>query len=316
MSPSTTFAEATAIQRLSSHTYAANFPDDWCIGSVPHGGYVTATFLRVAEEHFNGTLSSQNQPHTIALHLDFLRRTQAGAAHFTVQDTKLGRQASVVHITLLQGPDDNRREEVVGYLTNSNVHAEEGISSSTSYKLTPDTPPVDLSLLSQDKDKNWIWQPAMPYSSFRKATAKAEFYFPRAGLGLGNSADEWIRLATGERWTTASLGYVCDMWPMPAEALLHNENPYDVRSKDSKPLPAKFWYPTLLLNLDIKKALPAEGIEWLFVRVTSKQIKNGRMDIEIVILDEQGEIVALSHHVSLVLPAARNLATRSNGSKM
>lgn len=29
----TTFAEATALKRLSSHEYEANFVDDWCIGS-------------------------------------------------------------------------------------------------------------------------------------------------------------------------------------------------------------------------------------------------------------------------------------------
>jgi hypothetical protein len=93
---------------------------------VPHGGFVTATFLKVAQAHFNCTLSSQDQPHTIALHLDFLRRTQAGAALFTVRDTKLGRQASVIHVTLSQGSSSNPREEVVGYITNSNFFLEKG----------------------------------------------------------------------------------------------------------------------------------------------------------------------------------------------
>lgn len=58
--------------------------------SVPHGGYITAVFLEVSGRHFQTTLSSQDQPHTIGLHLDFLRRTQSGAALFTVKDVKLG----------------------------------------------------------------------------------------------------------------------------------------------------------------------------------------------------------------------------------
>jgi len=106
---------------------------------------------------------------------------------------------------------------------------------------------------------------------------------------------------------------------MIVEAFRENENPYDIedRKKNTVPRDAKFWYPTLLLNLDIKKALPEEGVEWLFVRVASKRIQNGRLDLEAVILDQEGEIVALSHHVCLVLGAERNFAERkSNKSKM
>lgn len=68
----------------------------------------------------------------------------------------------------------------------------------------------------------------------------------------------------------------------------------------------RFWYPTLLLNLDIKKSLPEEGVEWLFARVDTKQIKDGRMDIDLVILDEEGDIVALSTHVALAVDVSRN----------
>lgn len=74
-----------------------------------------------------------------------------------------------------------------------------------------------------------------------------------------------------------------------------------------------FWYPTVLLNLDFKKALPEEGVEWLFARVRAKQVKNGRYDLEVIIMDENGELVALSNHVVMVMNASRNLANRSSG---
>jgi hypothetical protein len=282
------------------------------LSKVPHGGFVTAVFLQVASTHFNTTLSSQNQPHTIALHLDFLKRTESGPAKFTVRDTKLGRQASVIHISLTQ----DGREEVVGYLTNSNLRTEAGVTFKSNYALTPPPLPVDFSLIKQAKDGNWAPIPEMPFASFRAATKKTQFFFPRQGQRPGNSADEWIRLQNSEKWTNASIGYVCDMWPMPVEAFLHEQNPYDVSTieggKDNKP--ARFWYPTLLLNLDVKKALPEEGVEWLFVRVEAKQIKNGRMDLEIVIMDEVGELVALSHHVAFALDVSRNTAKRKAGS--
>jgi hypothetical protein len=266
--------------------------------------------LRVAEAHFRSTLSRQNQPHTITLHLDFLRRTQAGPALFTVVDKKLGQQTSVIHVTLSQ----DEREEVVGYITNSNMHTEEGVSFSTEFSLRPPPLPVDLVLLAQDRDPAWKAQGAMAFAGWRKATEKTQFYFPRDGQTHPRMADEWIRLKNGERWTNATLGYVADMWSMPVESFITRK---DVNGAgDAKKRTAKFWYPTVLLNLDIKKALPEEGVEWLFSRVETKQIKNGRMDLEVVILDATGEIVALSHHVALAVSSQRNTAGRKTGAKI
>lgn len=103
---------------------------------------------------------------------------------------------------------------------------------------------------------------------------------------------------------------------MPVEAFINDTNPYDVKTKDGSTKPARFWYPTVLLNIDFKKPLPEEGVEWLFVRVDTKQIKNGRMDLEVVILDEGGDIVALSQHVALAVGSERNIAARKTSSKI
>jgi acyl-coenzyme A thioesterase PaaI-like protein len=59
--------------------------------------------------HFATSLAKQNQPHTIALHVEFLRRTEAGPATFKVEDVKLGRQTSIVHVNMEQ----NGRKEVM-----------------------------------------------------------------------------------------------------------------------------------------------------------------------------------------------------------
>lgn len=345
------FADAIAVKALDSHSYSAHFSEQWCIGTgeifqpmflpsdnrrltierpVPHGGFVTSVFLNVVRTHFSTTLSQQNQPHTITLHLEFLRRTSAGPADFTVHDTKLGRQTSTVHLTLRQ----HDRTEVVGYITNTNMQTETGLTLPTNWSLHPAPYGIDLARLRQDADPNWALQTNMPFAPFRKASQNVRFYFPCRGQLDRSIADEWLCFASGERFTNESLGYVSDMWPQVVEAYRAEKDPYHVdraaggsadggseRKGKKADAPARYWYPTLLLNLEIKKLLPAEGVEWLFARVRPKQIRNGRMDLECVIMDENGDVVALSHHVTMILGVERNMAERragggSGGSKM
>jgi hypothetical protein len=304
------FVDATAVKVIDSHTYSATLQDDWAIGAVPHGGYVTSCFLEVANKHFNTTLSKQNQPHTFTIHLEFPRRTEVGPAIFKVKDVKLGRQTSTIHISLIQ----HGREEVVAYLNHSNLIAEDGISFPTGWALNPPVYPVDLTKLKSGSDPNWAEQPAMPFSSFRKASNRVRFFFPREGQKIRSLADQWLTWRNGERFTNTSLGYVCDMFPQIVESYSAEDDPYAVKNsvdpKTGKANFAKYWYPTVVLNLDVKKLLPEEGVEWLCVRTQAKQIKKGRIDLEVIIFDEGGDVVALSHHVTLVLSAERNTAAR------
>ncbi|KAL1595759.1 hypothetical protein SLS60_009448 [Paraconiothyrium brasiliense] len=260
---------------------------------VPNGGYVTGCMLEVVSAHFSTALSKQNQPHTIALHIEFLRRTQVGPATFKVEDVKLGRQASIVHVRMSQ----EGREEVIAYATNSNIDTEKGVSFDTQYRLHPPRPTVALSELENDGDTNWYLEENMPFRKFRKASSQVKFHFPRNGQVQPNIADEWLCLRDGSNFTNSSIGLVADMFPQIVEAY---------RDQNQGP----FWYPTLLLNLDVKKSLPPEGVKWLAIRVMVKKVKNGRMDLDVHVHDEEGDLVALSHHVSFVLDAARNTAAR------
>ncbi|KAI7786420.1 putative trehalose-phosphate synthase (udp-forming) [Diaporthe eres] len=314
------FQEGIAVTQKSSHEYGAYFHGNWCIGSVPHGGYITSCFLQVAKEHFSKTLSRQNQPHTITLHLEFVRRTEVGPATFKVRDVKVGRLTSTVHISLFQ----NGREEVIGYLTNSNIPRADGPSYDTRWRLEPPPQPLgSTAALEAGSDAEWKEQKSMPFSAFRKASQNIRFFFPARGQPAPGVADQWMAFRNGERFTNASLGMVADMFPQIPESFRARSDPYAVGGAGSaaaaaaakEKSAAKFWYPTLLLNLDVKKALPEEGVDWLFVRTRAKQIRNGRYDLEVVVMDAADDIVALSHHVCMILPAARNLAARNGASK-
>lgn len=78
----------------------------------------------------------------------------------------------------------------------------------------------------------------------------------------------------------------------------------EIKSRDESR--ATMWFPTVVMNLEVKTALPEEGVEWLAVRVTSKQIKDGRFDLEISVRDVDGELVVLSNHVAMIVSIERN----------
>ena len=250
--------------------------------------------MTVASMHFRTTLAKRNQPHTMSLHLEFLRRAEVGPATFSVRDVKLGQQTSTIQITLAQSD----REESICYITNSNLDTKHGLSLSTGWELQPPTRKVDLHRLEKDEDENWTAYRSL--SKFRVASNHVQFYLLRQGQTIKGLVDQWVCFRSGERFYNESLGFVCDMWPAVFE-------PYQYYDPEVQPA---LWYPTLNLSLEIKKPLPSEGVQWLFSRVRAKQIKNGRFDLEVVILDDTAEIVALSHHVAMIVSADRNTAER------
>ena len=245
---------------------------------------------------------------------------------------KLGRRTSTVHIVLTQpsskDPSQTQTTCVVGYITQSNITSESGVSLPTHWALSPPPAPLSsIAALRRNEDPHWSLLEHLRFPNFRKAGLHVKTYLPREGQVKKSIVDEWICFSQkGERFTQQSLGYVVDMFPQIVETgysvaeieggLRQNPSPKrwentnietEKPSMVKKHQAASFWYPTILLNLDVKKALPEEGVEFLFVRVKSRQIRNGRLDLEVTVLDESGDLVATSTHVALVLSVERNL---------
>jgi hypothetical protein len=55
---------------------------------------------------------------------------------------------------------------------------------------------------------------------------------------------------------------------------------------------------TLSMTTEIKKRLPEDGVEWLYMRTEAKRLEGSRMDLEVLLLDESMDLVAISHQVA------------------
>ncbi|KAJ5628262.1 hypothetical protein N7490_010490 [Penicillium lividum] len=326
------FEDAIRVTPQGANKYSAHLRPEWCIGTVPHGGYTSAVLYKLAITHFQHAHPKQysTPASPISLQLSFIRRTAAGPATLEVEDIKLGARTSTIHIKLLQPSEkqpDKLETKVAGYITVSPPDAEVGISVPTGWKAHPEPAPgslpdgrVNFAALAQGKDGAWV-KTEPPYSEFRRAATQLELYGPGKGETQQKRSgvmviDQWARFRPcGDqegRWTDAAVVYLLDMFPMALDGFdsvsakaIAKEN-----GKSVAEMKANFWYPTVTLNIDMKKHLPAGGVEWLYSRIVTKVVRDGRTDLDVTVLDQDGEVVALGTQVGLVVSASRNLGSR------
>lgn len=202
---------------------------------------------------------------------------------------------------------------MAAYITNGNISAEQGVNLPTQWTLDHEPPKADLAKLATGEDPNW-GRMHIPIMKRVPMLNHVEYYHRRGGHVLPATHDYWIRLAhrPDSRFLQTSLGFVADAGP---PLLVESFRP---ATRDA-PIPPGgfafnkgFWYPTLTMTLDVRRALPDEGLEWLRLRVAAKEVSNGRYDAEVVMFDEEGNLVALSHHVAMAVDVERNYAKRDN----
>jgi acyl-CoA thioesterase len=236
------------------------------------------------------TLSLLSQPHPLHTSITFLSRCTPGGAKLVASTLKTGRQYTFVRVALHQHDVVCLAGTIIfTHLT----RLQKGISLRT-------LPTAPL----PSRDGPWVVLSDDPLHEVRPVSKKL-LYRVHSGTCLGSKKEspslreQWVKMADGSRFGISSLGYLSDMFvPVP-------EN-YD-ETGDSR------WYPTLALSLEVKRVPPEDGWGELFCRIESKVIEDGRMDITVEIFDVEGGIVAISHHVAIIVDAARN---RTSGPRL
>jgi hypothetical protein len=145
---------------------------------------------------------------------------------------------------------------------------------------------------------------------------------------------EWIAPKSLEdRMTTEFIGIISDLWPhLPDNFTSNRETPspysaagmvklmQELENSGSPDMLMKgisltqqqaddwvvAWYPTMTLDLQIHKSLPAEGTRWLFQEARTEQLTSQRMDVQLRIGDIHGDLVAVGQLSVLAVTIERN----------
>ena len=205
----------------------------------------------------------------------------------------------------------------------------QGISFDTCWSIMPKPAEASISLLATDSDPRWIsylcpWHP----HGHRRPQSYVKFFTPFQ-FRDPSFRDSWITPSDPSfAFKSEHLGFVGDMIlpildnfcgeggvgshaaciALGQEQKRNREQGIaEVADAESA---ASFTTPivsvTLSMNLEIKKRLPSEGVRWLFSRSRARQIQDGRMDVEVILLDEHGRLVALVQQVNQVFDLRRS----------
>lgn len=290
----------------------------------------------------NAHLASRSQSDTVTAHFEYPNRTSAGPAIVVIDEVKLGRTLSTLHLTLWQGDILNHapwinvsasKRTALGYTTHTNWSTFTGMTVPTGYEGTPAAalPPVpDFAALKKNgSDKTWEEAQSPRAFGTTGSNGNWRYFLPRHGPLSPGVLDMWISMVNDQKITQSAVPYVVDSFPYnlttflaapETRALLEAPPPGTVEDAATTAARAEvakkdkqrgaMWFPTVLMNLETKMALPKEGVEWLVVRVTSKQIKNGKLDLEVLVRDVDGEVVALGNQVALMISWERNVGKK------
>jgi len=203
----------------------------------------------------------------------------------------------------------------------------------TGWQLTPSPPPVSLEGLEADAPSIWsgYLTPFDP-STYRKPQSYVRFYVP-VERSSQYYIDQWVTpgwkdecSTNGAVWTNETIHFIVDNSFPVLNDLLDTDKTFDTYNKvvkagllqkqarsegkddrlwgeglsDSE-LPFPWIISTISTSTEVKKLLPKDGCKWLFMRNTVKSIINSRMDLEIVLLSEKMELIALSQHICQVI---------------
>lgn len=283
---------------------------------------MAAVIHHAASTHLSTTLAAKDQPDILALHYDFLRPCELYDSLITISDLKLGAATSTLRLELSQ----KGKLRVAAQATATNFDKLVGPTVPSAWTLHPPPAPVPdfAKVLAHQPDDHWL--PAIVAGEvlpFTRRQLVLNCGFPTDGV-----CDAWNTFQGDERMDATYLAMMADCVPSLSDTLLSNHGLYDARrnfemiqaaARENPGQPAvltnsykelaksNVFNNTVTLDIEFKRRLPEEGVQWTFTRAATRMLEAGRMDLDITICNEKMEYLCLARQVVLALDVSRKL---------
>ncbi|KJZ72153.1 hypothetical protein HIM_08418 [Hirsutella minnesotensis 3608] len=311
------------LKPLSSTTYSASWHLDWALGKTLIGGCVAAQIHHAAATHLSRdpALVARNQPDILNLHIEFLYPCEHYESIISVKSVRIGAATSVLELRL----DQKGKTRVIAFATSTNFDKVIGPSAETAWSLEhppPPRPDFDRILASQP-DEHWL--AGRLAGEVIPLTSRLIGMSPRRGYTVAGICDAWNGFVGAERMDGTYLAMMADMIPSmsdtlqrsglyDAHAFLDKKKRWDQQHPGShtilsntvaEAMQSSTFNVTAVMDLRFKQRLPEDGQRWIFTRTSAKMLKDGRMNVDITLCNENMELLCEAHQLILVLEAQR-----------
>ncbi|KAL5052124.1 hypothetical protein BDW71DRAFT_5739 [Aspergillus fruticulosus] len=292
--PNPSLLEATSSlsrENGSPDRFMARISLDWCTQHSALGGYLTALVLSAARKFINSNTEAVVKcPDPIHVFIQFLRKVPPGQIFVSCKTLRVTSRLCVVKIDL-ELPQESesghgqtqQSPACIAIATFANLDKERGLTQGP----TPSKPLVAHPLPSRETECVTIDDPVVDATP---VTRKLHWVAPRSADGLwghrlgGHQREVWLSFRDGS--TISDLLHLALLADMPLQPpATHTAGFYSFHALS-----------TLCLSVEFKKR-PGPSTKWVLVRSNSHRVVDGRYDVSVQILDENGEILALSNHV-------------------
>ncbi|KAK5174296.1 uncharacterized protein LTR77_001376 [Saxophila tyrrhenica] len=321
------YSTAFAPTQRSSHEYVIKIHADYSYGldvlAAAHGASMISLLWESVALHCRTTLAKHQQPDTLSCYVQFLRPAAVGQALISLQDVQLSKTTSTLHATLHQ----SNKDRVVAYFTIFNRLTTKGMSLPTPYTPSPPIPPISFPLLRAGHDPLWT-NFHRPYDISPNTRFLSNFHIAveRTAHADKRTMQSYLGWAhPHSRWTTASLGVACDLFLPASENFFDSyrsaqgmaDEAVSVETSGHKgtsvPWTRPYWYLTLNVSIEVKRALPEEGVEWLFIRMRTKEVVEGKIDVSGEVWDAEGRLVAVTQQLWVVVEVPNGVVGMQRG---
>ncbi|KAL4960319.1 thioesterase family protein [Aspergillus stella-maris] len=325
--------EATSLSSLtpdkgSSSRFEARISRDWCTQHSVLGGYITTLLLSAARRSISLNLgdarveSEAKYADPINVFTQFLRVVPPGGVLIECKILRTTSRSCVVQAELSLDADREKEQEqqqgphqpplsphpkpiqegpaCIAIATFANLDNETGLTQ------TPTISPNTSAYKPPNRQTECV-PIDDPVVDATPVTRKLNWVAPCSRDGLwghrlgGHQREVWLSFRDVER--ISELGYLALLSDMPLQPpATHSAGFYNSHALS-----------TLCQSVEFKKR-PGPNTRWVLVRSNSQRVVNGRYDLNAQILDEEGDILALSHHVVFIMDLDRRTGKESGRS--
>jgi acyl-coenzyme A thioesterase PaaI-like protein len=283
-SPLLEAASAVSQDEENPHRFLASISQEWTTQHSVLGGFLHALMLSAAKKFIVTELGDGRFPDPVHAFVQFLSMVPPGPVSITCRLLRVSARQCVVNVELVRSPNALWKKPelpaTVGIFTYGDLSKERGLSQASDPALRIPVPPRETQCVTIDD----------PVVDSTPVTRKLQWVAPRSANGLwghrlgGHHREVWLSFRDGsEIFDFLHLALLSDMPLQPAAT--HQPGFYN-----------HYALSTLCISVEFKRR-PDPSTQWVMIRSNSHMVSNGRYDVNLQILAENGDILALSNHV-------------------